>query len=72
MDNACNGARTMSGLEALKEGFVGTKLPQRLLGKLMLDDGQVPVTTSGYANAKDRTQARWQAWCVEHKMDVVN
>jgi hypothetical protein len=58
MDNACNGARTMSGLEALKEGFVGTKLPQRLLGKLMLDEGQVPVTTSGYANATNRTKGQ--------------
>ena len=62
----------MFGLEALKDEFVGPKLPQLLFGKLMIDEGQVPVTTSGYANAKDRTQARWQAWCVEHKMDVVN
>jgi len=53
-----NGARTMFGLEALKDEFVGPKLPQLLFGKLMIDEGQVPVTTSGYANATTRTKGR--------------
>ena len=48
----------MFGLEALKDEFVGPKLPQLLFGKLMIDEGQVPVTTSGYANATTRTKGR--------------
>jgi len=53
-----NGARTMLELEALKEELVGPNMPQLLFGKLMIDEGQVPVTNSGYANATTRSKGR--------------
>ena len=53
-----NGARTMLELEALKEELVGPNMPQLLFGKLMPDEGKVPVTNSGYAHTTTRSKGQ--------------